>query len=300
MNEESAVQAHKLSNRRLGRTGAVGMVLAAAVLWSFGGILIKGVQLNPMAIAGIRSLIATFVVWPFLKRSPFSFSWDKALGAVSYAAMVIFFIAATKATTAANAIMIQYTAPVYIALFGGWLLKEKARLKDWIIIAFVLGGMLLFFMDDLSMGQIGGNLLALLSGLAMAFSTIFMRRQKDGDPLENVFWGGILTVLVTFPFVFQQMPDTQSLLSLLLLGVFQLGLPYVLYAHAIKHITALQSTFACLVEPLLNPLWVFFILGEVPGPMSLLGGAVVLTAVSAGCIKMYQKQQPHTQTEVVS
>jgi drug/metabolite transporter (DMT)-like permease len=273
------------------RYKAIGMQLTAAVLWSFGGLLIKLVNLNPLAIAGIRSLIASFVILLFLKKSIFQFSWNKLFGAISYASLVILFVSANKATTAANAILLQYSAPIYIAIFGGWLLNEKAKLKDWITILFVVGGMVLFFIDDVSGGSIKGNILAILSGVAMSFNTIFMRRQKDADPLENVFWGGILTAIISIPFMFQAVPSTKSMVGLILLGVFQLGLSYVLYSRAIKRITALEATFLSLAEPLLNPVWVFITVGEIPGKLSMLGGAVVLIAVTVSCLKLKKDSQ---------
>jgi len=271
------------------RQRAIVMMLSASILWSIGGLLIKLVNLNPLAIAGMRSLIASIVVFGFLDKSTLSLSWNKVLGAISYASMVILFVSATKATTAANAILLQYTSPIYIAIFGGWLLKEKAVLKDWVVIVSVLCGMVLFFIDDISGGSLVGTILAVFSGIAMAFSTIFMRRQKDADPLENVFWGSILTVIVCLPFMFESMPDTKSWVGLVLLGVFQLGFSYVLYARAIKNITALQSTFICLVEPLLNPVWVFLSVGEAPGVLSVIGGLIVLVSVTIGCIKPSRK-----------
>jgi drug/metabolite transporter (DMT)-like permease len=204
--------------------------------------------------------------------------------------MVILYVSATKATTAASAILLQYTAPIYIAMLGGWLLKEKAVLRDWIVILFVICGMVLFFLDKIGSGSLLGNLLAVFSGIAMAMNTIFMRREKDADPLENVFWGCVLTSVVTIPFMIRSIPDKNSWIGLILLGIFQLGLSYVLYAKAIKNISALQSTFLCLIEPLLNPLWVFLTIGEVPGRLSVLGGIVVLTSVTVGCIKPKKQQ----------
>jgi drug/metabolite transporter (DMT)-like permease len=267
------------------RNRAIVMQLSAAILWSFGGLLIKLVDLNPIAIAGIRSLIAAVVVLMVLKRPSFKFTLNKVAGAISYTSLVILFISSTKATTAANSILLQYTSPIYIAIFGGWLLKEKARVKDWITILFVIVGMILFFMDDLGGGSLRGNALAVLSGIALAFNTIFMRREKDADPLENVFWGSVLTAIVAIPFMFQRVPSTQSWLGLLLLGVFQIGLSYILYSRAIKSITALESTFISLVEPLLNPLWVFLTIGELPGKFAIIGGVVVLASVTLSCLK---------------
>lgn len=281
----------KVSNIRY---RAIIMQLSAAILWSFGGLLIKLVDLNPIAIAGIRSFIASLVIIVFLKKSALKLTWNKALGAISYTSLVILFISATKATTAANAILLQYTSPIYIAIFGGWLLNEKAKLREWITILFVIGGMVLFFMDDIAGGSMKGNVLAVLSGVALGFNTIFMRREKDADPLENVFWGGVLTVLVSIPFIFEKAPSPKGWIGLILLGIFQLGLSYVLYARAIKKITALESTFISLVEPLLNPLWVFLTVGELPGKLSVVGGLIVLASVTVSCLKPKGSVTTHT------
>lgn len=267
------------------RNKAIIMQLLAAVLWSTGGMLIKLVDLNSFAIAGIRSFITIIVILAFLKKSTLKLTKNKAMGAISYTALVLLFISATKSTTAANAILLQYTSPIYIAIFGGWLLNEKAKLKDWVTILIIIGGMVLFFMDDISGGSIKGNILAVLSGIALAFNTMFMRREKNADPLENVFWGSVLTVLVSIPFVFQKVPSSKSLMGLILLGVFQLGFSYVLYSRAIKNITALESTFLSLLEPLLNPVWVFLTIGELPGKLSILGGIVVLASITVSCVK---------------
>jgi drug/metabolite transporter (DMT)-like permease len=267
------------------RSRAIIMQLFAAILWSFGGLLIKLVDLNPIAIAGIRSFIASFVIFVFLKKSALKLTWNKALGAVSYTSLVILFVSATKATTSANAILLQYTSPIYIAIFGGWLLNEKAKLREWITILFVIGGMVLFFMDDMAGGSMKGNVLAILSGVALGFNTMFMRREKDADPLENVFWGSILTILVSIPFMFDKAPSPKGWIGLILLGVFQIGVSYILYAKAIKNITALESTFISLVEPLLNPVWVFLTIGELPGMWSVMGGIIVLVSVTVSCLK---------------
>jgi drug/metabolite transporter (DMT)-like permease len=271
------------------RNKAIIMQLFAAILWSFGGLLIKLVDLNPIAIAGIRSFIASFVILAFLKKSALKLTWNKALGAISYTSLVILFVSATKATTSANAILLQYTSPIYIAIFGGWLLSEKAKLREWITILFVIGGMVLFFMDDMAGGSIKGNVLAILSGAALGFNTMFMRREKDADPLENVLWGSILTVLVSMPFMFEKAPSPKGWIGLILLGVFQIGISYILYAKAIKKITALESTFISLVEPLLNPVWVFLTIGELPGMWSVVGGIVVLASVTVSCLKPRRK-----------
>ena len=276
---------NNLLNYDRSRYNAIFMQISAAILWSMGGLLIKLVELNPIAIAGIRSLIAVFVIMFFLKKSVFKLTWNKVFGAVSYTSMVILFVCATKATTAANAILLQYTSPIYIAILGGWLLHERAKLREWITILFVIGGMTLFFLDNASGGSIRGNILGVLSGVAMAFNTIFMRRQKNADPLENVFWGSILTVIVSIPFMATAAPSHKGWVGLILLGILQLGVPYILYSKAIKKITALEATFLSLIEPLLNPLWVFLTVGEIPGKLPILGGVIVLVSVIVSCFR---------------
>lgn len=280
--EEKVIIMEQLSNKRY---KAIIMQLLAAVLWSTGGMLIKLVDLKPIAIAGIRSFITIMVILPFLKKSTIKLTKNKIFGAIAYTSLVLLFISATKITTSANAILLQYTSPIYIAVFGGWLLNEKAKLKDWITIFFIVGGMVLFFLDDIAGGSIKGNILAILSGVALGFNTMFMRREKDADPLENVFWGSVLTVLVSFPFLFDRAPSAKSWIGLILLGVFQLGFSYILYAKAIKNITALESTFLSLVEPLLNPLWVFLTVGELPGKWAIMGGVIVLASVTINCLR---------------
>lgn len=277
---ENAVS--KLDNNRY---RAIGMQAAAAALWSIGGVLIKLVNLPALEIVGIRSLLTAIVVFAFIKKFEFKLTVNIIGGAVSYTLMVMLYVSSTKMTTAANAILLQYTSPIYIALFGGWLLHEKATKNDWITILFMGLGMMLFFLDDLKGGSIKGSILAILSGVAMAFNTIFLRRQKDEDPMENVFWGSILTVICTLPFMFRQAPSPKSWIGLILLGVFQLGFSYVLYAKAIKHITALESTFISLIEPILNPVWVLLIIGEKPGKFAILGGAIVMISIIVSCMK---------------
>lgn len=258
---------------------AVIFLLITVLLWSTGGFLIKSVQWNPLAIAGGRSLIASLVILLVIKRPKAKFSLPLAGGAVMYAATVLLFVASTKLTTAASAILLQYTAPIYVAIFGVWLLKEKATLLDWATIVTVLGGMVLFFMDDLTGGHLMGNILAIFSGISFAFLILLMRKQKDESPLDLVFWGNLLTAVVSIPFMIGPVPDTTSILALLVLGVFQLGLAYVFYAKAIQHIKALEAVLIQVIEPLLNPIWVFLIIGERPAFWSIVGGVIVLAAV---------------------
>ena len=259
---------------------AIGFLIVTAILWSSAGLLLKMISWNPIAIAGMRSAIAAIVLLAFLRRPHMTWSSAQIGGAIAYTVTVILFVSANKLTTAANAILLQYTSPIYVALFGAWFLRERATRLDWITISVVMGGMGLFFLDDLTTGGFWGNVCAISSGVAFACFVLFMRKQKNDSPLESVFLGNILTALIGFPFMFQTVPTASSWVGLILAGVIQLGLSQVLYAAAIKHVAALEAILIAVIEPILNPLWVLLVLGEAPGPWAFLGGFIVLVSVT--------------------
>lgn len=269
------ITATDLAHRR-----AVLMLLATAVLWSLGGLLIKGVNWHPVAIAGMRSLIGgTVIALVFRRELKFTGSFEQIGVAVAYAGTVVLFVVANKLTTAANAILLQYTAPIYVALFSPRFLGERAQRNDWLNLAAIMIGMLLFFGDALSFSGYVGNGVALLSGFCFAWLTLFLRRHREQSVVSALLLGNLLAGLIGLPFMFQSMPDAMSWGGLLLLGVVQLGLPYVMYALALRHIRAVEGILIPMMEPVLNPLWVFLLLGEAPGPSALLGGAMILGAV---------------------
>jgi drug/metabolite transporter (DMT)-like permease len=262
------------------RSKAIIFLLLSAILWSFGGLFIKLVSWNPVAIAGLRGFIAMVVLIVYVRHPHFTWSFAQIGGAIAYAVTVTLFVIATKLTTAANAILLQYTAPVYVAFLGSWILKERVLWFDWLIVLTVIGGMTLFFLDHLTPGNQLGNVSAILSGVGFACFVLFMRKQKNESPLETVLLGDFFTGLIGLPFMFESMPGTLSWLGLLFLGIIQLGLSYVLYSEAIKHVTALEAILIPGIEPILNPIWVFLVLGEAPGKWALVGGLVVLVSVT--------------------
>ncbi len=266
------------------RTKALLLLAVTATLWSLGGLLIKSVNANPLAIAGTRSAIAAVMLILVLRKPKFTWSYAQVGAALAYAATTILFVTATKTTTAANAIFLQSTAPIYVALLSAWLLKERIKLLDWITVFIVMGGMVLFFLDNLSTTGILGNVIAATSGVSFAFFAIFMRMQKNGSPLESIFLGNLITAAIGLPFLSRSIPDTSGWICLVILGVVQLGLPYILYSKAIKHVTALEAILIPVIEPLLNPVWVFLILGESPGPLAFIGGLIVLAAITGRCV----------------
>ena len=255
------------------------LLLTAALLWSLGGVLIKSIDWHPMAIAGARSAIAIPVILACIGRPRFSFSQAQIGGAIGYAATVVLFVFATRMTTAANAIFLQYTAPIYVALIGRWYLRERALAIDWLVIAVALGGIALFFIDRLSASGFWGNIIALGSGLAFASVAVFLRKEKAGSPVASIILGNIIVALASVPFLFAKPFARGDSWKLFVLGAVQLGFPYVLYAAAIKQVTALEAALIPFIEPILNPLWVMLALGERPGNWAIVGATLVIGAV---------------------
>jgi len=263
------------------RSRAIIYLVLTAILWSLGGVLIKSVKWNPIAIAGARSAIASLVMLAYIKKPRFTWSKDQILAAIFYAGTVILFVTANKLTTAANAILLQYGAPVYVAIFGSIILKEKTTRADWITILLVILGMFLFFLDELRPGDLSGNIIAILSGITFALYIVFMRKQKDESPIESTLLGNILTVIIGLPFMLSSSPETRSSwIGILLLGTVQLGISYILYSIAIKDVTALEAILIPIIEPVLNPVWVFLAMGETPGRWAFVGGAIILASVT--------------------
>jgi len=262
------------------RGAAVAMLLGAAIFWSLGGVLIKGIDWHPLAISGARSAIGAAFLLLVFPRPRFRADFSQIGGAVAYAATVTLFVVANKLTTAANAILLQYTAPVYVALFGAWFLGERTRRADWLTLAAVLAGMTLFFLEDLTASSFWGNVAALGSGMGFAWMALFLRKQKEGSTIESVILGNLLAALVGLPFLLAGGLPGGDVPELLLLGVVQVGLPYALFARAIRGVTALESLLIPTIEPVLNPLWVVLLIGETPGALPLAGGTLILSAVT--------------------
>lgn len=267
--------------------------MAAALCWSLGGLLIKAVGANwpPLAVAGGRGGIAALFLLLTNRALRFHFSRDQVIGAVGYASCTVTFCVATTLTTAANAILLQYTAPIWVALFGAWFLAERPARADWVTIGIVLGGMTLFFADALELANVLGNSLAVLSGICFAAMTIALRKQKDGSPVESIILGNGLAFLVGLPWIVRapNLPAS-GWIALLVLGVVQLGVSYWLYARAIRHVTALEAVLIPVVEPILNPVWVLLALGERPSRYALLGGVIVLGAVTWRALRSIRDQ----------
>lgn len=270
---------------------AVLQIIIAAMLLSTGGIIIKFIDMPSLAIAGSRAIFSAAVVWLYVKKPKFTYSKAQITGAVCYSSMVILFIVANKLTTAANAIILQFTAPIWVAILGAVILKEKTRWYDIAAIILTAAGMLLFFFDDMGGGNALGNVVAVISGVALAGVTISLRFQKNGSPVETTLLGHLITIAIGVPFIIGINFSLQNFIGIFLLGTFQLGLAYIFYSLAIKHLTAMETILIMVLEPILNPIWVFLYNGEKPGLMSLFGGALVIaTILTRGLISSHFHQ----------
>jgi drug/metabolite transporter (DMT)-like permease len=267
--------------------GPLALVICA-VLWSTGGIFIKNIEWNGLAIAGIRSLISGTFMLLVTRQGIQFFVRDQNgrrdnlstillwLAALSYASTMILFVVANKLTTSANAILLQYTCPIYIILLAPLLTGEKNRGSDYITVLGVMLGIILFFADGLESGNQLGNILAALSGLSYALATIFMRRCK-GNSGGAMVLSHLITALVCLPFVIQSgMPSPKSAFFLFMVGTVSIGIPSILYSVGIKKVRALTASFITMLEPLLNPVWVIIFAGEVPSVKTILGGVLIL------------------------
>ena len=262
------------------RENAIILLLLAGVMWSLGGLLIKSIPWPPLAISGMRGGIAAIVIYIYSRNDKITITKDKIIAACFYTLVVTLFVMANKLTTAGNAILLQYTAPVYVALFGYMFLGERSTFVDWATIMILLLGLALFFFDDLSFDGYLGNVLAILSGMSFAGLTLLLRKQKDDSPSDSILLGNILTLVIGLPVIVGGTEfDLNSIILILLLGVLQLGIPYILYTTAIKHVTALDAIIFPIIEPILNPILVFIVLGETLGAWSVFGGALVLSGV---------------------
>lgn len=263
-------------------------LLAAAVLWSSAGAAIKLCGLTGWQIAGGRSLVAALFLlavvpsaraWPG-RPSTGSGRAGGVLVAIAYAFTVVLFVVATKLTTAANAIFIQDTAPLWVLLLSPWLLAERPTRGELLAIPVYGVGLGLFFLDELTAGQVAGNAVALGSGVAFAISIVGLRLLRHEGPSALVY-GNVIAAAATLPLWASGPAATGADLAIVAyLGVFQLGLAYLAFSRGVTGTPAIEASLLILLEPVLNPIWTFLVAGERPGPWAIAGGAVVLGATA--------------------
>ncbi|MFN2385378.1 MAG: DMT family transporter [Thermoanaerobaculia bacterium] len=269
-----------MTDAALRRRGLL-LVAGAALLWSTGGIGIKGIPDGPLKVAFFRSAVAAVALGLFFRPRRLPRTPAFILALVCYAACLITFVVATKWTTAANAIFLQYGGVVWVLLLSPVLLKEPLVKRDGIVVAVALGGLTLFFLGELDTRGRAGDLMGLLSSFFFAGLILALRRVRGTGAEAAVTYGNVVAAIGLLPFVWNDLSLTpKSAAVLTFLGVFQLAGAYALFVAGIKHVTATEASIVGMLEPIANPLWVLLFLGERPSVYAVLGGAVVLAAIA--------------------
>ena len=260
---------------------AIAITCFVALMWSLAGFNIKMIEWSPYALAAGRSLVAVILLAPMVLRKGFQ-KIDRYVigGAICYAAFNYCFITSTTLTSSAIAIMMQYTAPIYVALLSWLFLRERVGWADIISVGFVFLGMIFFFLDSNSGGSLKGNIVSIFNGITFAGISIFLRLQKDGNPALSMYLGNVISAVAGLPIMWNAgMPDTISLLFLLLAGLL-VAVSYTLYAKASTGLSALETVLIPIIDPVMNPVWVFLFLDERPGALTIVGAAVILVSVT--------------------
>lgn len=268
------------------------LLLAAAVLFSTGGAAVKGTGLNAWQVAGSRSLIAALAVLVLLPESRRAWRWRYVPVAVAYAATLLLYVNATKLTTAANAIFLQGSAPLFVLLLNPLLLREQVRRSDLLLMTAVAFGMALVFAghdhaNATAPDPLRGNLLGGASAVTWALTIIGLRwigrgaPDESGGGLATVSMGNLLASAAALPLAFP-FPAFRSadLLIVLWLGIFQVALAYICLTRGIRTVPAVETTLLLLLEPALNPVWAWIIHGENPSPHAIVGGLVIFCSVA--------------------
>src|SRR3954471_8949493 len=285
------VTASETSASARGTVPPILFVLAAALLWSTGGLFIKATPLGALELSFGRSLLAAVTVAVLTRREGFRLDFKTLVASVLYAALLVLFVVANKLTTAANAIFLQYTAPVYVLLLEPLIFKERFRTADLFVVAVCVAGMSLFFVGQLRPDDVAGNLTALGSGLCFALFLLLLRRQRGGESnrASSVIYGNIIICIVTLPAFLRAVPSltVSDVLIVSYLGVVQIGFAYTLFTLGIaRGVRSLDAGVVGYIEPMLNPVWVFLFLDERPSKWAVVGGCIIIAAVLAHTIEL--------------
>ena len=255
-------------------------VFTAGVLWSTGGICIKLITFNALQICFIRSLLAALVFIVIFKKKIFYANLFTFINALLYTGVLIFFVSATKITTAANAIFLQYTASIYVLILEPLINKTKYEKVNIITIIVCFAGMSLFFIGKLSPGDLWGNILGLLSGIALAAFLLGMRKNKKEYQFSSIFYGNLLVSLFCLNSMFSKLDlSIPNLLMVSYLGIFQIGISYAIFSYGLIRVYAIEASIIAMIEPVLNPVWVFLGYGEIPSVTAIAGGIIIIAAI---------------------
>ena len=274
-----------LSVNNKDRSGSLFMVLAS-ICWSFGGLFIKFIPWSAMSIVGLRAVLAAIVFVIYRRSFKIEFTLGNIMTAICLSSTTIMYVYANKLTTAAAAILLQFTAPIFIILIYLIFYKKKPTISAVVAVMLTLFGMMLFFAENLDSGAFWGNIMALVSGLSMA-GVYVCNKRPDTNPENALFMGFLINTFIGLPFAFSEVTaDITAWGAVIFLGVVQVGFAYIFFSKGIKKTPALLACLISTIEPILNPIWVLLagILGllpelEVPGLFALIGGIIIVLTV---------------------
>jgi len=265
-------------------------IAAASILWSFGGLCIKLIPWGAMSIIGLRAVLAAIVFVIYRRSVKINFTPGNILAAICLSGTTILYVFANKLTTAAAAILLQYTAPIFIILMHLVFYRKKPKISEAAAVCVTIAGMLLFFAGNLKAGGMIGNICAIASGLS--FAGVFVcNKRPDTDPEQSLFLGFLINCVIGLPFAFfETTADPKAWAVLVFLGVVQVGLAYLVFSIGIKRTPALLACLITALEPVLNPLWVALFIGEEPGAFAIAGGALIIITVV--CYNVWVEKHP--------
>ena len=275
-----------MANPQNKNVGILQMVLCAT-LWSIAGVFIKFIEMNPLVIAGGRSLFAAITVFIYMlvTKQKFVISRDTVISGALLCSVFMCFVGANKLTTAANAIVLQYTAPIFVLIFSMIFLKKKPRAVDTAAVLLALIGVTVFFVDSLDAGNnyMLGNIVAIIAGMFMGGMFVAVGHTKGEEKMSGILLGHVFCAMIGLPFVFftENTIDAKGIGFLALLGVVQLGIPYILYALATMKCSDVSCVVIAAIEPVLNPVLVAIINKEVPGTLSIISGIFLIIVITA-------------------
>jgi drug/metabolite transporter, DME family len=268
------------------------LVIIAVLLWSTGGLFIKLTTLDAYQVTFFRSLLAAVTVLIITRKQGLKINGFGIITSIIYALLLFLFVWATKKTTAANAIFLQYTAPIYILALAPFVIGEKFHWRDLVTVAVVLAGMSLFFVGQLRLEDYQGNTAALFSGVFLGLYIMLLRhpRAEGFNPAIAVIYGNFLLAALTAPSGLAALPTINTLdwIAVAFLGIFQIGISYILFIKGVRGGTRpIDASLIGFIEPLLNPVWVFIFIGERPSQWALAGGGIIITAIAIHTIRQY-------------
>lgn len=286
-----------------GSKNAFWLVIAAVLIWSTGGLLIKLTALDAYQVTFFRSLLAGLTVLIVMRKEGLRINAFGLLCSLFYAGLLFLFVWATKHTTAANAIFLQYTAPIYILILAPFVIRERFHLRDLITVVLCIIGMSLFFVGKLEISDYSGNIAALGSGICLGLYIMLLKHpafstekenaagRRGAAPVATVVYGNLLLAIVMLPSGIGALPvmTTKDVFAVAFLGIVQIGISYILFIKGISGGTRpIDASIIGFVEPLLNPVWVFLFIGEQPSNWALLGGAIIIATVLIQTIRQYR------------